>query len=480
MAILAELLLNNPSAIMAEDFQPLLSMLVDFQSNIQHSVQIKICIKIVKILLLKENVLKKDTTIISETFLNEQWCKMAELAFRNSATNSSTSLENLTLLKHLIDHKKMASTIFLETVINAVLTNSIKKSNSSIDLLISIFRSFNVDLFKNATEIRVGIINWLSPRIKASDLKSLLANDGHLALNLVGELYALCVLSKAEKFSIREYNEIINSNEFSVYIKQLEYVLQCQTMRKLIVVECSNEIKTEKNMKEEQLPDSNSIQTTIIETYYTELEKALRPDDEFKMSDNPFEDFVLIANSLATYLHVLNTFLKYKSMDADKYTKSFLTKRILIKIEHLNMIAERFLSLRQEPKDIFDILEKLLLIVNPNLSLLLRDYVLGQRFNIMLIKWLSKQVKPIQMPDSQYFQMIKHENELSFEHKIQVKTLCLLTNFSKFDEENETAAFDAISNYAFNFSSIEDLYVIFEIIKVSLVFQIVVGLIILY
>lgn len=470
MAILAQLLQDNPLLLTAEDFQPLLKLLIDFQPNVQYAVQIRIFTNIAKVLLARENDLKGHITM-QEAFLTEHWNKMIDLSFHNSATNNTISSENLILLKILIDFKKTLSNDFLETILNAILSNSIKKSNISIDLMISIFRGVNTDLLKNAQTIKIGIINWLSSRVNAIDLKKLLENDGKLDLNLVGELYALCVLSKAEKLDNHRtvtspnYND---ADEFSTYIKELELNLQYQSVRKLLAIECNNKNKIEnQSSAEEKLPDNNSTQTVINETYLQELEKMLSLDDEFKITENCFEDFMIVANSLATYLNVLNHFLKYKSMDDDYYSKSFLKKRILIKVEHLNMIAERFLSMKQESKDVFDILEKLLLIFDKNLLPILRNYVLNQPFNLMLIKWLTKQLTNRSKSNSKYIRVLKNENELEFYDKIQLKCLVLLAYFSNFDGDNGTAAFNAIADHEYNYECVEDLYMVFEILKVS-------------
>lgn len=468
MAILSQLLQDHPFLLAAEDFQPLLKLLVDFQPTIQYTIQIKIFINIVEVMLLRENDLKSHS-VIQESFLIEHWNKILQLSFRNSTTNIATSQDNLSLLKILIDFKKIMSMDFLETLINAILSNSIKKSDASIDLMISVFRSVNIDLLKNVPAIRTGAINWLSPRESIIDLKKLLESDGKFDSHLAGELNALCVLSKAEKLDSHRTISCKqdNTDEFQTYIKELELNLQYQSIRTLIITESNGKNTNTSQTLGEKLPDTNSTQTVINESYLQELEKVLSLDDDFKITENCVDDFMIVANSLATYLHVLNYFLVYKSMDEEYFSKSFLKKRIAIKVEQLNMIAERFLGMKQESKDVFDILDKLLLILNEDLLPIIRNYVLSQPFNTMLIKWLAQQLSHRPRSSSQNIRLLENVNELAFRDKIQLKCFVLLAYFSTFKGDNGTAAFDAIADYEYNYECVEELFMVFEIVKVS-------------
>lgn len=468
MAILSQLLFDYPTLLQIDDYQPLLKLLTDFQPTIQFSVQANIFNALVSTLLSKETDLKTKSSMISATFCSDHWFKIMQLAFKNSATNNTTTQVNLKLLQILINNKITISHEFLATIIREILSNSIKKSNLSLELLISIFRNVNTDLFENAHEIKTALINWLSPKVKASELKRVIANDEKLDLRLISELNVLCVLSKMEMITKSMTKSIKESDcdDFTATIQHLEHHFSYLVLNKLIVIDGLTENTdhlTATNLF--ALPATDSIKAVFNETFYADLEKILNPDDNCPSTANVTDDFMIVSSSLGTYVNVLNQFLAYQSMDTDKYKKSFLTKRILLKIEHLNLIVERFGKLDQS--DVSDILEKLELIWNENLHPILRQHVFEPNYNKTLIKWLTSQLSSRPRANSTTLCVLKSINEMPFNEKIQLRCLTLLAYFSAYGDENALIAFRKIEEFIWNFKCNEDLFIILELVKVS-------------
>lgn len=471
MSILCEILTEYPSLLSPQDYQPVLKLLADFQKTIQLPIQIKLVTDLAAIMLSKEKSLVSSSTVISEDFCHALWLKIAQLAFRNSASSLPTSTDNLDLLRLLIENKKFESNAFIVTIINAIRNNSIKKSSKSIQLLISVFRTVKLDVLEEAKEMRIGVINWLSPNVRANELKRVIETSDKIDLSLMAELYALCILSKTDSVIPTAFcdnsGEMSTIHDFTSFIKTLEENLQFRLMNKLIVVEATKIDRIPKYIMPNILPNSNLLKSVVVETYYAELEKILHPDDEFRLTENPAEDFSTVATSLATYLNILHHLIRYESLDEDRYTKSFLTKRVQIKVQQMNMSIDALINSNQDSKEIYDMLDKLLNVFKNDLSPLLTKLIIGDITNRSTINWCIKKMMKIRPKDIlMEYNSITDASTLSFERRVQLKCLTLLARLSGYDNEDGAIAFDGIRDHEFNFNCRIDLFIVFELIKV--------------
>lgn len=468
--ILSKLLIDYPNLIQHEDYQPMLQILSDLQPKIKYSNQAEVFNDLVRIMVAEESGLKVKGNNISNSFCSDRWHRIMQMALKNCATSNQIAEYNVQLLQIMIENGYIVSYAFIETIVKELSSNTIKKTTSGVRLMIAIFQSVNMDLLTSGEEIKASVIKWLSPKIDASELKRVIGNEENIEVALIAELYVLCVLSKTDKSSKLSFEHTEptqnDENSFDTIIEKLKRQFSYQFFDKLMAVDCSREIDRLSMRKiGSVLPEPKPIDVVFSENLYSELEKSLNPDDSFQPSPNAMDDFAIIASSLTTYIHILNQFLAYNAFDQSKYEKSFLYKRIAIKIEQVNTIMDRLVDC--DEKDRFDIVEKMNSIWKFGLHPMLEQLVFERDCNSRLIDWLAQQLQPELVSSSQPLNRISFAN-LPFAQKMQLKCLVLLTRFSTLDNENGKKAFEVLDNLDPDTECCENLFIMFELVRVNI------------
>lgn len=468
--VLSKLLNEYPNLIQVDDYQPLLQMLSDFQPKIKYSIQGKVFNDLVRSMVTTEITLKAKSTSLSENFCTNHWHKIMQMALKNCATSNETAEQNVQLLQIMIENSYIVSYAFVETIAKEISSNTIKKSTSSVRLMITIFQNVNMDRLTSAESIKASVINWLSPKVAASELIRNIGNEENIHIALIAELYVLCILSKTEKsakLSIEhsEPTKPTDGNDFEAIVTNLKRQFSYQFFDKLVAVNCIRDVDgLLKKATSSELPEAKSIDVVLSETLYSELEKSLNPDDDFQPSTNTMDDFVIIASSLTTYIHILNQLLANNAFDRIKYEKSFLYKRIAIKIGQLNTIMDRLTGCDETDK--FNVVEKLNATWTFGLHPLLEELIFERDCNIQLIEWLTQQSQLEQLrPSSQPLNRISY-SDLPFERKMQFKCLVLLTRFATMDNENGRSAFQVLDDLYIDTKCNENLFIMFELVRV--------------
>lgn len=467
--ILRKLLSCNSSLILLEDYQPLLHMLTKLQPVIKFSNQALVFNDIVRIMMSEESRLKANGTIISHNFCVEHWDKVMQMALKKCAASNDTAEQNVQLLQIMIENNYIVSYAFIETIIKEILSYTIKKTSASVYLMTAIFQNINIDLLTTGNEIKASVIAWLSPKINASELMRTIGNKMDIDIVAIAELYVLCVLCKTEKLTKLSFEHAepmkANENTFDTIIANLKSQFSYQIFDSLIAVDCSRDVdRFFMNKIVSTLPEANSIDVVLNEGLYAELEKELNPDDHFNPSNDATCDFEAIASSLSIYVNILNQFLAYKAFDHTKYAKSFISKRIALKIGQLNSIMERIVGC--VVKDQFDILEKLNSIWKFGWHRVLERLIFEQDCNKKLINWLGQQLLPQFRPCSQPPNRISL-TDLPIARKMQYNCLLLLTRFATFSNGNGESAFLVIKDFDIDVRCNENLFIMFELVRVN-------------
>lgn len=478
MSILGALLQKYPVLLSAEDYQPLLKLLKDFQETIKYPIEMRTFIDICTVMLSKEAEIMSSSTILSETFCNEQWIAISQLACRNSGTNSTITGDNIKLLRLLIEYKKYESLLFIGTIVDAVLLNSIKRSNETLQLLATIFRNVNIDLLHNGKELRLNTIQWVNPKLKPAEFLKQMVNVGKIDVKLTGELYALCVLSKLDQLkqcpSTETVESIDTNDEFTRFIRELETNLQYRKLSKLVVFNSREEKEQRERKPSNGVVASDVLKTMIIETDYEELRKALNPGNSnpegFTLTQDVDQDLKQVATSLGIHLQILQQLLNYESMDADRFNTSFLKKQIQMKVGQMNVAMRALISANQEAKEIFDAAEHLLSIFHNDLSPAVNKILFVDQGNESIIRWCIEKLQTVEPGDSQNDStVIMYETELSFERRVHVKCFLALAHLAADSGANGIAAFDHIMNFGFDYECQLDTFLLLAVMKVCVV-----------
>lgn len=470
---MSQLLVDFPHVLQAEDYQSLLKLLFDFKPTILHPLQMRCFNRIAEVMLSKELELKQSSTQIMESFCTKHWHEIMELSFKQAETDK-TQLENVELLRIMIDNKVFVSHDFIKNIIISVAKmQTIKKSNSSIRLLTSVLCNVNTDMIEGIHELKIAIIQWLSSKIKLTELKKVIENNNTIDKHLVSELYVLCVLARQDNTCKRNgASEVVQDgdaavHEYERFIAELVQNLQYRMLSKLVV---SNEMHASvKNdfAAIERLPERKDVKTSQNEALFAELETAI--NDANTSDDSSTENFNNICASLMTNVNVLNSLVGYEAMDGDNFRK-FLTKRIFFKISQLVAIVDKFgdsFRVDRNPNDVNEVIDGLLSVWHDKYHPIIAQNIFIVQNSASIIKWLQKQLKPSQRDRSIVLLPLKMASQLSFEERIQLKCLTLLANFSEYTQDDSLDVFEAITNYTFNYKRNEDLFIALELIEVS-------------
>lgn len=451
MSILAHLIESQPLCVQSADLQPILQMLHDFQLTIQYPIQVIVLHRIVRVLLERESL--KDSHLINDEFFTDIWLKIAQTSFRTSSLNLFA--DNIRLLREIVSSRQTLTNIFIESIVKTILSNSIRKSNDSVKLLIDIFRYYNIDAL--SSDYRVQTMKWL---LKSDQV--LMVSES-IRVENVAELTTLCLFSKIDKSVIRPPKVLdIPVGTFTEYEISLRKLLTFKSLTKLIVCQKVDDDDTNRHR---ELPRPNAIKSVVNEMYFQKLFEILNPDRELEETANSLDAFNRVTSTLVLYLQLLNSLIAYDSMDKVGLTKTFLCKKAHFKVEQLDMCIGKFATFTEfTDKDALDVMESMSGVFRRDLHPVLIEVILAQNMS-ETVRWLRARV--MNNDPAKDSKVIAHRSvdELNCQNRMRYEAFTLLTYFEH--GQNDVEAFDVIEEYEFNLNSNTDLLIVHTIIKVS-------------
>lgn len=469
LSILAQLLVDMPYCLEENDFQPLLQLLVDYQHTIQYPIQIKILTSISRSLL-EQRKRMTNAKVLNEQFCQELWSKIADTAYKTSASNAAILCENTRLLQLLIKHCHIhLSSSFVTSVLGTYMSPAIRKSNECVSLVCTIFRNVNLQKLGIAHELRKQALIWIHPIFEPAELLQIIMNNTTVRLQLVAELSALCVLSNIDGTVCEgtESDPYKQKNDFDQFVHNLKESLLYKCVKKIIV----NEVpKTDLSTKFSVTarPLSYELKSVIHKDYLLLLLETLRPMyDIIEKAVNTHKGVVALAESLALHVHILDQLLSYHSIDQDRLNKIFLTKKILLQCDQIEMTIKNDLRNSQlSSNDVMVFLEKLTAVFDEHLHPMLQQLLRSCAIPATL-SWIRSHTKG----DTDYvkpslnIELRTFEN-LKFHQKIRYRAFMLLAYFGD-SGVNGCRAFAGIKEFEFNFSLNTDLLILSHLIDVS-------------
>lgn len=453
MKIIYDVIEKNPDFCTAADFQPLLQILVDFQTKIEHQIQVQILVKFCAFLMIKEPDYA-NSTLINKEFCQNIWNEIAQTAYRGSF-NTSLS-DNLTLLSLFYVHNHVPLTSLTEAILTNILSNSLPKNNKSVQLIIIIFQNVNLNALENVENVNQKILNWLHQ--KRLDLRNLYSNMDSLSLDLVSELSVLCIFSKIKQMPrISVYKS--TATEYEQSINNLKKNLKFKALSQLIVEDLDSTNKFTKIViiNESALPKPNELKSVIHEEFFEHLFKILNEQQELA-SDKHVETIISLSSSIALHLNILNQMIAYESLDTDRFHKTFLAKKAAFQLEQIQM---SLVHLNPDQPDLIEILNSFLEIFNQKLHSKLYELI-NQTDLRVLIQWIGNKVVWQDQRHSKYIELKTKFTELASNHQIRYKAFMILSYFVQ--ETNGEESLKILSEYEFNFYSNADLFIIHELL----------------
>lgn len=433
---------------------------------------------------------------------NDLWYQIVQAAFRASAAQHF----DLRLTCLIIEHKhRYVPTTFIKTLLNAIVTYQIERSNESIRLAITIFRHCNVDVLNNdgcgenvkinddedhqtlqqkehqqqlKQNLRYQTLRWLhTTRVEDSFN---LHDCGAIKLENVAELSALCVFSKIDTNLVAKLVEqeqkilqgqmaASKNDRYQQDIFDLRENLLYKSVSELIVIKESN---GKQEILYEVLPASNLLKCVIDEQHFERQFEALNAaSTNIELSDDPRNDIRRIKRVLDMYLQLLNAFMRYESLDADRLPKTYLAKKVSYHLEQLEMCVQKAIAQPafgvpdsnniEDANIVRDLFE---LLVQRGKHSALNVMIRTHRFSVT-INWLGQLSRRWYCSNSKTFARYCL-NDLNLEHQMRYQALSVLVYFS--EGINADDAFDgAVEQVPFNYKSNTDMFIVMHLTRVS-------------
>lgn len=179
---------QQPFLLAEKDYPVLLKMLSDFVKSLQTTDEVNCCLMLTEILLNLENVSK--VTILPVHV--DLWNNITLATFRLCASNNKVSDDCHSLLTLFVLNQKFKSNDFVTSYLQACLAGTIKKTNSSMQTVITMLLSFNINLIPQAKETIKSLISLLLIS-NAKQLSVLMAAaDKKPSEQLVSVLLVIC------------------------------------------------------------------------------------------------------------------------------------------------------------------------------------------------------------------------------------------------------------------------------------------------
>lgn len=395
----------------------------------------------------------------------EIWFKIAQAAFRTSASFDLVLAENLRLIRLLIVHKhRCLPNTFLSTVLQTIISRQIPKSNEAVKVACAIFRSCNIEAIGDESELRYNTMAWLYTKRTADSL----CETETIKLKWIAELSVLCVFTKIDIELVNMNSRLHTTDsvdDYKEFIANLRRNLLYKSMNQLIAL---HQDTLKENVKNKQvLPQHGQLKSVINEQHFEKLFVVLAEYDRFELTENHASDFLAITAALKLRLRLLDEFLLYESLDAERITDTFLHKQIGLNLDYMELCVQRFAE--QSPsvfadKECMDIVNNLFsFLVDTRYHNVLAQRIVDHPFVSMII-WLKKQTERSKCLISRSFSMYKLD-DLNCENQMRYKALAVLAHFAEGCNECESIA--VLRSHNFNFKSNTDLFMVLQLTRVS-------------
>lgn len=445
-----------------DDYPPLLKLLHNYQSTIKYPVQIQILTQICKLLISEEPRLITTTTADS---CHEIWLKIAQAAFRTSASFNLVLAENLRLIRLLISHQhRHFPSTFLGTVLQAIITRQIPKSNEAVKVACAIFRSCNIEAIGVDSELRYKTMEWLYTKRTADSM----CEREAIKLEWIAELSVLCVFTKIDSELVimnSQMNTSDSVDDYKGFISDLRRNLLYKSINKLIALHQDTPVNQIKCVQ--VLPQPDQLKSVINEQHFEKIFNILSDYDKFELTENHASDFRAIADALKLRLSLMDKFLLYESIDAKRISDTFLHKQIALNLESLELCIQRHAE--QSPtvfadKDCMDIVNNLFsFLVTTQHHSVVAERINDYRF-VSMIDWLKKQTLRTTCSDSRSYSL-HNLNSLNCDNQMRYKALAVLAHFA--EGRNERESITVLSEHNFNLNSNTDLFMVLQLTRVS-------------
>lgn len=194
MLILGKVMDMHPERIENDDYEVILQLLSEFQPQIQKPEQFQGFYLACKALLSLDRTQNPE---IKQKQVADYWHKIVETAARNCSSINQIHNENMMLIRLVLYFKQHKGETFIESLLDTYFTNSINRSNESIQTLITVLLTFNINVLKDPADKIEKILSYLLLKQRVNAKLSILKTEEKPKAVLIARLIVLCNMYKS-------------------------------------------------------------------------------------------------------------------------------------------------------------------------------------------------------------------------------------------------------------------------------------------
>lgn len=136
---------------------------------------------------------------VQQIEIEQLWFVIADYTFRSSTTSHTISDAGDALLKLILKNNKHKGESFVQSILDAYISNSIKPTNNTVKTLIVVLLAFNINLLPKAEESVEKIIAYALGKhsLKNNVLRAMLVANKKPDAVYIARLVVLCSLFKS-------------------------------------------------------------------------------------------------------------------------------------------------------------------------------------------------------------------------------------------------------------------------------------------
>lgn len=238
--VFSELIFNYKDSLMSEDLPQILKMLSECQPKIDYTQdrnsQIYAFTKCCFVIMQKEKII---TNLLVANLCKDLWMKIGDETVRACAGSANGANEAHILLQLLLRYEKCSSPSFIEAVLKMFTSNTVNRNEKTLNTLISLLKTFNLDSLANGKDLAQKILNYALQKHTMASLKKVITSGNEKPSNkLLSELAICCCLLKTDVINFfKKYQKFDDEKIFEEnwdLKKQLEYNQKIEKATNLI------------------------------------------------------------------------------------------------------------------------------------------------------------------------------------------------------------------------------------------------------
>lgn len=490
LVVTAEVIYNYPASLQNEDYQVLLQAISQFQATMEGEIQVYAFTKCCFVLLEREPKFLATANAIIANLCKELWNKIADGTARVCSLNNKNSIENHIALQVLIHHHKYPSNSFIENIINIFLSNSTIKCDATLQTLVTILSSFNLDTLPNGKNLLEKIIKYTFEKPSLANLKKVITTTGKEkpSAHMLAKVGVICCLSQTDfvnfsKKSQLNKNELFTNNwnikvqeAYKKDIFRISHYILVKHNERLLIEEVDFKQRDTAaliNATKEHIPTEIKciIEPLCFEILQSETNFKSKVIDEGNDTERIKDYLLQVLENNEIMMSLVDCFLTFEAFNDEKLKGSFILKKVDYHLQEIERLFKLILKKRTnlEMRDTHE----LLLLVKSMFSRNLHQAICSKVRTFDLtscIKWVSNQADhnfSSSVGDAQLMNIGPNEFlEAKLDEKMKFLAIATLFEYNNLPGQNTDLLKELITEIELDPDDNMDLHSIFHAIKV--------------